>query len=80
MNRLYETMTRVVVGAFIVRVWRCAACLSVGPDIEVKQALTEIPMQDVATIAGVLDGFTGIEAYEILDGDGNGALVYPDWK
>lgn len=79
-NRLYESMTRVRVGDFTVRVWVSEGGLYVGPNKVVKEKLEYLPARTMAEVAVVLDGIDGVEAYEILDRDGNGVVVYPDWK
>lgn len=78
MNRLYETMTRVKVGGYVVRVWRSSPQFSMGPD---RQVLTALRLADSpVSIVRVLDSMAGIEAYEILDKSGQGGITYPDWR
>lgn len=79
-NRLYESMTRVLVGQFTVRVWRSLPAFGKGPDSDVLDALTLLPARTAKEIADVLDAIEGVEAYEVLDAGGNGVVVYPDWK
>ena len=75
-NRCYETMTRVVCGEFVVRVWRTTAGLSTGPDVEVVAALQNRVSGDISK---ALDALPNVAAYEILNANGNGCVVYPDW-
>lgn len=79
-NRLYESMTRVRVGDYVVRVWMGEGGLYAGPNKVVKERLEYLPAGSIAKIGEVIDGIDGVEAYEILDRDGNGVVVYPDWK
>lgn len=79
-NRVYECMTRVQVGQFTVRVWSEVDEFAVGPDKRIVEALTLLPARSALEIGRELDTFDGIAAYEILDANGNGALVYPDWR
>lgn len=94
-NRQYETMTRLEVGIYHVRVWTTVGHLVAGPDQRIIQAFFEhdwlvLPRRrtvaaqpappDIASISAVLDKLDHIAAYEILDQDGHGAIVYPDWK
>lgn len=75
--RLYESMTRVEVEGFVVRVWRSEKVFTLGPSEGVLSALKTVTTPEEIIL--VLDKLTGIEAYEILDHWGNGGLVYPDW-
>lgn len=81
-NRCYESMTRVKVGTYMVRVWKTEHSLFPGPDTLIEKTLKTFTDEYVALykIANALDAFEAIAAYEILDADGNGAIVYPDWK
>jgi uncharacterized protein (DUF2141 family) len=79
MNRQYESMTKVVKGDLVVRVWRTETEFTSGNNYDIKQALV-LASPNHNSISTVLDGLPNIAAYEILDKDGNGALVYPDWN
>lgn len=89
-NRQYETMTRLDVGVYKVRVWTTVDEISAGPDQRIIEALFEHDWLDdytrrpaapnVNSIAAVLEKLDRIAAYEILDQSGHGAIVYPDWK
>ena len=79
MNRVTETMTRLTVGPWMVRVWRQTPRMELGPDQEVQQVLWNLINPAPADIADALDQLSGMNAYEILNADGNGALVYPNW-
>ena len=89
-NRVYESMTRVVMGQFTVRVWCIEKeisyegtfidyeLLKFGPRQEIMDAIAGLyTAQDISE---ALDKFPRVSAYEILDRNGNGAIVYPDWK
>lgn len=78
-NRQYETMTRIERGGWTIRVWRKTDQFTYGPDFEVQEAVNDAPLF-VSSIADAIDALPDIEAYEILDESGNGALVYPDWR
>lgn len=79
MNRQYESMTKVVKGDLVVRVWRTEDKFTSGKnkDIQIAIALADT---SYGAISESLDSLPNIAAYEILDKDGNGALVYPDWN
>lgn len=79
MNRQYESMTKVVRGDLVIRVWRTETKFTSGDNEDIKAAITLTP-SNYEAISEVLDTFPDIAAYEILDKDGNGALVYPDWN
>lgn len=72
-------MTRVIAGVYTVRVWRSVDKVTQGPDREVATAIRQAP-PTFAGITAALDTLSDIAAYEVLDANGNGALVYPDWK
>ena len=78
-NRVHETMTRVLAGIYAVRVWRAVDKATQGPDREVAAAIRQAS-PTFAGLTAALDALTDVAAYEILDANGNGALVYPDWK
>lgn len=87
MSRVYESMTRARVGPFTVRVWKNENDFVFGPNRVVKRELgflhqrsdrylvVQLPEQ----IKQILETIPGVNAYEILDAQGDGALVYPDW-
>ena len=77
-NRVYEMMTRVICGLYVVRVWSESDIFLGGPDSQVVDALEGV--EYASDVAFALDQLEHVAAYEILDEDGNGALVYPDWK
>ena len=91
-NRMYEMMTNDSVGNWKVRVWTHADSFRMGPDIRVVDCLDQLKQEEDAgyfrtgvgplDIADALDklGKEVVMAYEILDPDRNGAVVYPDWK
>lgn len=84
-NRRYESMTRVQHGGLTVRVWRTEESHTYGPNEEIEKTIRSVhiwpnPHSTSLLISRALDGLPNIAAYEILDGEGHGAIVYPDWK
>ena len=84
-NREHESMTRVQRLECVVRVWCTETEWRPGPRPEIEGAIRRIvyygDAHDLArSIGKVLDEFEDVSAYEILDEQGNGAIVYPDWK
>lgn len=78
-NRIYESMTRVQLGEYTIRVWQIEkGTITNGPDRYITEALNVCP-PSVLLISETLDQFPDVSAYEILDANGNGAIVYPDW-
>jgi len=89
LNRQYESMTRVMVYRaqhhFAVRVWRSTLAFTSGPDEEVVSTVKGVAYHPkaedmVEALSKAIDSLSGVAAYEILDGYGNGAIVYPDWE
>lgn len=82
---LYESMTRVPLSCWTVRVWREWSSLVLGPDKDVALAVIEasthtpLPADEPQAIAGALNRIEGVSAYEITDLDGNGVVVYTVW-
>lgn len=97
-NRLYESMTKMVVSIFAeplyVRVWRSEERLRFGPDHSVQECVAEVSdryhgcaRHDEYACRGFcealmeeLSNLPGVEAVEVVDSRGDGALIYPDWK
>lgn len=77
-NRVYESMTKVHTGNYTIRVWCIEKEFKPGPREDVHQAIAG--HMRIAQIAFALELLPDISAYEILDNQGNGAIVYPDWK
>lgn len=89
MNTIYETMTKVSLGHSTVRVWRSSAVIALGPDPEIQATIRNIQrlMFDTHSVEDTrlailqkIASMPGVEAVEVLDPNGNGGLVYPDWK
>ena len=78
--RIDEMMTKVRCGRYTIRTWTQVPSFRFGPDADVQVALRLLgdnPERRAITTA--LDAVPNMNAYELLDEDGNGALVYPDW-
>jgi hypothetical protein len=78
-NRQYESMTKIVKNNLTVRVWRTEQEFTTGNNSDIKAAIV-LANADLESISEILDTFPNVAAYEILDEEGNGALVYPDWN
>ena len=82
-NRIYESMTRVQLTEFTIRVWATETAAYPGPRMEIVEAIHRISPRGSffrERIIETLDAFPDVSAYEILDAQGNGCIVYPDWK
>lgn len=86
-NRQYESMTYIECGAYNVRVWSTCDDFTFGPSASVILALKEVLSAQTQPehvlphhIACALDKLDEVAAYEILDYNKQGALVYPDWR
>ena len=79
--KIFESMTRLEVGGYTVRVWRQEEGFVSGPSWEVTEALKifEVVVPSVGAISEVLEAIGRVNAYEVLDKNGNGLVVYTDW-
>jgi hypothetical protein len=87
---VYESMTKLHVGRFLVRVWRAESGLKdsyehANRDLyEVAKLLNNKWVENLFVIqptevANEYLKLDRINAVEVLDADGNGMVVYPDW-
>ena len=74
-NRVYESMTRLHIGFYVVRVWMSEAGVVMGPRKDVMMALDH--GMKLEEIVEALDRLNPA-AFEIVK-DGQGVVVYPDW-
>jgi len=89
-NRIYESMTRVQHYGLTIRVWKTEEEFTFeSHDEKITDAIKRLVLSRFAahplwvlakSISETLDAFTDVSAYEILDANGNGCVVYPDWK
>ena len=91
-HRVYESMTRLVLETMrdrtVIRVWRDEPVFRAGPDQEVVDHCATMPARDPTdsfqTYAQVIvhhvAALPRIAAIEVLDANGNGGLLYPDWS
>ena len=84
--RAYELMRKVAVGPLTIRLWidaddgPCEQCEERADELALcASALADeddVPLLLAEKLANTL---LGLNAVEVLDADGNGGLVYPDW-
>lgn len=79
-------MSRLTVGSYTVRVWRTEESLEAatnglaGAELRALRGALALEMSVPRMFAIIEERIERIAAIEILNGDGCGALVYPDWK
>lgn len=80
MTRIVESMTRIAVGSYVIRVWRNEDELRSSYDnqdlIKFCGDNSAMPIHDLAQAVSLLES---VNAVEVLTGDGNGVLIYPNW-
>lgn len=84
--RVYELMRKVSVGPLTIRLWidaddgLCEQCEERADEIALCASTLadeeDPPMLLAEKLANTLQG---LNAVEVLDDEGNGGLVYPDW-
>ena len=84
--RVYELMRKVLVGPLTIRLWidaddgLCEQCEERADEIALCASTLadeeDPPMLLAEKLANTLQG---LNAVEVLDDEGNGGLVYPDW-
>lgn len=81
MARFYEMMTKVSFTNYIVRVWTAVPEPVMGPDPNVLYSLGKMNVAHAkfSDIKRKLEEVPDIMAYEILDIEGNGAVIYTEW-
>ena len=89
-NRCVETMTKIKFHHLHVRVW--SNCEQpdrglmgfFGPDERVIEVIERVISSDehcnVELLRNELEKLDHVAAYEIIDSEGQGVVVYPDWK
>lgn len=77
--KVYEHMRRVQVGPFAVRLW-IRGWEPEMSELILGKAVEAVGGCDRAETACERAGrIEGVNAVEVLDGSGNGALLYPEW-
>ena len=80
-NLTYESMTRFLYGGFTIRVWKEESAESVrNPDPMFIGLLVGCKSNACPTdIAEIIIGSDGVAAVEVVDGEGDGTVIYKDW-
>jgi hypothetical protein len=84
--RVYELMRRVSVGSLTIRLWidadegLCEQCEELADELALCAATLADEEDEPMVLAEKLaNTLRNLNAVEVLDGNGNGGLVYPDW-
>lgn len=81
-NRIYETMTKVRTAKWTFRIWREEPAFKMGPDQEVVRIVELVAVQyqnPELVVKAIEKSLPKINDIEILNNEGDGACVYPDW-
>lgn len=85
-NRVWESMTVLRTSGSKVRIWREHSEFKRGPDEDLMDFWNKEGMRILRTYGAqqfmtqLEHDFPTITAIEVLDRDGDGALLYPDWS
>ena len=83
--RVYELMRRVAVGPLTIRMWIeaegcCEECEEFADEVALcASTLADEDDYPLALAEKLANTLQGLNAVEVIDDDGNGGLVYPDW-
>lgn len=78
--RIIESMTKISILNKTVRVWRNESVLRDAYDNADLDAICQVNMHlPIHIIAEVLANQTRVNAVEVLNEDGSGVLIYPEW-
>jgi len=81
MNRQLESITKGTTERFTVRVWRTEDSLDGINNSDIQSEIKKCHYyQTQQQVAEDLEKFPRVAAVEVLDTNGNGIVVYPDWK
>lgn len=80
-----ESMTRIKLGCYTIRVWRDRTELPVyerydDDDLnEIVRSFGPVIDYDKSILLKTLSSVPGVNAVELIDRDGNGVVIYPSW-
>lgn len=81
-NPVFESMTKVTIFGWKIRVWREEPALKAGPDRDIEQAIIDCCIKSVSitNLLATVGDMERVSAIEVLDPADQGAIYYPDWK
>jgi len=80
-NPVFETMTKVKLGNWTIRVWREEPGFQMGADAEIQATIQKLAVKPMPSeIVHAVGALPRVAAIEIINEFGNGGIFYPDWK
>ena len=79
-NKVIEKMIKVVYDKSTVRVWRDITINTHDNNDDVKKVIDSNRDVTQETLADIIGKLNDVAAVEVLDNDGQGVVLYPDWK
>ena len=79
-NKVIEKMIKVVYDKFTVRVWRDITINAHDNNDDVKKVIDSNRDVTQETLADIIGKLNDVAAVKVLDNDGQGVVLYPDWK
>ena len=79
-NKVIEKMIKVVYDKSTVRVWRDITINAHDNNDDVKKVIDSNRDVTQETLADIIGKLNDVAAVEVLDNDGQGVVLYPDWK
>ena len=78
--RVVESMSEVLTNLGRVRIWRTVKEFGDLVSEDLGRDLAETVWRTRAEVVGRIEREADVAAYEVVDGAGNGWVVYPDWQ
>jgi len=79
-NKVIEKIIKVVSDKFTVRVWRDVTENVHDNNDDINKAVDNYRGTTQETLAEIIGRLNDVAAVEVLDKDGQGTILYPDWK
>jgi hypothetical protein len=79
-NKIIESMIKIVTKKFTIRVWRNVTVNLYKDFNDIQKAVDGYRGDSQETLAEIIGRLSDVAAVEVLDKDGMGIVLYPDWK
>ena len=79
-NKILESMIKIVTKKFTIRVWRDVTVNLYKDFNDIQKAVDSYRGDSQETLAEIIGRLSDVAAVEVLDEDGMGIDLYPDWK